>query len=465
MSGWLRRRIAVAPLVAVAPGGTETRLAIERVLRENGWRQAESPAAADLLVVAGTGGDEFEAAVRRIHEAMPLPRLRIDVTDPTAAAAALAAAATDLRSRRAASPGEHAGHSLKMGGHGEHRGDEPPGDMPDHSAHAGNDEHASHPPHSTQDMTDAHAGHSTAMGEADDHDAHGGHTDHGGHGAHGGHGGGMPLPGGLVMADREADRDGLALDALTVSLGPVLVDWPGGLVVRARLQGDVVSGVAVSVPGAGHGGEPYWLGPWLRAERGEAVGERELRRWRAARALDVVATLLEVAGWEDAAAAGRRFRDDVLAGVGSPGAQQHGDGPGAMDHSPELLDSNLFAVDAGLDRWARRVARSRVLRWSLRDAGRVDGGEGAPPGLVGDTHDRLLAWVAEAVGGGRVADFTSEAGEFVALERARNRWIVEHLPRLLTGAELGEARLIVAGLGVDVEVAVWDAAGAGVAHG
>ncbi|WP_433666432.1 hypothetical protein ACQP06_22340 [Nocardia sp. CA-136227] len=273
----------------------------------------------------------------------------------------------------------------------------------------------------------------------------------------------MPLPGGLVMADREADRDGLALDVLTVSLGPVLVDWPGGLVVGARLQGDVVSGVTVSVVGAGHGDEPYWLRPWLRAEGGEAVGERELRGWRAARALDVVATLLEVAGWEDAAAAGRRFRDDVLAGLGSPGAQQHGHG--AMDQSPELLDSNLFAVDAGLDRWARRVARSRVLRWSLRDVGQVDGGEGVPPGFVGDTHDRLLAWVAEAVGGGRVADFSSEAKEFVAAERARNRWIVEHLPRLLTGAELGEARLIVAGLGVDVDVAVWDAAGAGVAHG
>ncbi|MEU1204710.1 hypothetical protein [Nocardia sp. NPDC005825] len=221
--------------------------------------------------------------------------------------------------------------------------------------------------------------------------------------------------------------------------------------------------MAVSTLGAGHGGEPYWLGPWLRAEGGEAVGERELRGWRAARALDVVATLLEVAGWEDAAAAGRRFRDDVLAGLANPGVQQHAHE--AMDHSPELLDSNLFAVDAGLDRWARRVARSRVLRWSLRDVGRVDGGEGVPPGLVGDTHDRLLAWVAEAVGGGRVADFSSEAREFVAVERARNRWIVDHLPRLLTGAELGEARLIVAGLGVDADVAGWDAAGAGVPRG
>ncbi|MGW4354262.1 hypothetical protein ACWELJ_19465 [Nocardia sp. NPDC004582] len=281
----------------------------------------------------------------------------------------------------------------------------------------------------------------------------------------------MALPGGLVMADREADRDGLALDVLTVPLGPVLVDWPGGLVVRARLQGDVVTGATVSVLGAARGSAPYWLGPWLRAERGEAVPERELRGWRAARALDVVATLLAVTGWEDAAAAGRRFRDQALAGSGSPGAARpqhghgHGHGHGSMDPSQESLDSNLFAVDAGLDRWARRVTRSRVLRWSLRDVGRIGGGEGVPAGLVGDAHDRLLARMAEAVGGGRVADFTSESAGFVAAERARNRWIVDNLPRLLTGAELGEARLIVAGLGVDVDVAVWDAAGMGVAHG
>src|SRR5258708_27816729 len=52
--------------------------------------------------------------------------------------------------------------------------------------------------------------------------------------------GGMVMPAGLRMAGRGADRDGLKLDQLHVPLGPVLPDWPAGLVVHVTLQGDVV---------------------------------------------------------------------------------------------------------------------------------------------------------------------------------------------------------------------------------
>jgi hypothetical protein len=43
---------------------------------------------------------------------------------------------------------------------------------------------------------------------------------------------------GLPMAHEGDDRVGLRLDRLHVPLGPVLPDWPAGLVVRLTLQGD-----------------------------------------------------------------------------------------------------------------------------------------------------------------------------------------------------------------------------------
>lgn len=44
------------------------------------------------------------------------------------------------------------------------------------------------------------------------------------------------MPGGLMMTERAADRDGLRLDMLYVALGPVLADWPAGLVVELAVQ-------------------------------------------------------------------------------------------------------------------------------------------------------------------------------------------------------------------------------------
>jgi hypothetical protein len=51
---------------------------------------------------------------------------------------------------------------------------------------------------------------------------------------------------GLPMAMTEPDRDGLQLDVLKISLGPVLAGWPTGLVLRAELQGDILAGADLS---------------------------------------------------------------------------------------------------------------------------------------------------------------------------------------------------------------------------
>ncbi|MBF6180093.1 hypothetical protein [Nocardia otitidiscaviarum] len=235
------------------------------------------------------------------------------------------------------------------------------------------------------------------------------------------------------MAERGADRDGLMLDEVTVVLGPVLASWPAGLVVTARVQGGIVSSATVSALARPEGVESYWLGPW--AGGGSAVRGGGARRWYAARRVDSAATLLSIAGWEDAAAAGRLLRDRVLTG-----------GPGS---SEEALGR----------KWIRRVRRSRTLRWSLRGVGTIADGPAVPPGLAGDTADRLDAWLTEI---GQLlsnrasvewnAAIARRTADFPATETTRTTWTLAALPELLAGVTLAEARLIVAGLDPDPDV-------------
>lgn len=208
------------------------------------------------------------------------------------------------------------------------------------------------------------------------------------------------------MADRDADRDGLALDQLTVPLGPVLPDWPAGLVVHTVLQGDVIQSAWVELTGLAGvrvAGEPLPV---------------------SAARLDTCARLLSVAGAADAALAARRLRDEVLAGQ-VPGGR--------------------------LRRWAGQVHRSRLLRWSLAGIAPLDTDD-VPPALAGDALTRLHRAVDAALeqddaDDDRQADMT--------------QWTIDALPRLLEGQELAVARIAVASLDPAVETL----AASGVADG
>ncbi|PXY19047.1 hypothetical protein [Prauserella muralis] len=197
------------------------------------------------------------------------------------------------------------------------------------------------------------------------------------------------------MADRDADRDGLALDQLTVPLGPVLPDWPAGLVVHTVLQGDVIQSARVQLTG-------------LAATRAadEPVPAAAAR-------LDTCARVLSVAGAHDAALAARRLRDEVLTGQ---------------------------APERRLQRWAAWVRRSRLLRWSLAGIGRVDDAD-APPALAGDALARLH----------RAAEAVSHRHDDPPRHTDAAQWMVEALPRLLEGRELAVARIAVASLDPAVE--------------
>ena len=163
---------------------------------------------------------------------------------------------------------------------------------------------------------------------------------------HGEHG--DMAPAGIPLAAGGPDRDGLEMDVLHVALGPVLPSWPAGLVLDVALQGDVVVAAAARYVG----GRP-----------GEADRHAQEPAERAARRVDGVARLLDLAGWADGASRARRVRDLLL------------DGDRAAGH--RLL--------VGL---RTRVGRSRLLRWQLRDLGR--------PGQP-DVHDRLVTALGNAV--------------------------------------------------------------------
>ncbi|MGW7357988.1 hypothetical protein ACWGI0_15495 [Streptomyces sp. NPDC054802] len=275
--------------------------------------------------------------------------------------------------------------------------------------------------------------------------AAGGH-DHGAgsHDAADGGGDEHQMPAGLSMAEQGPDRDGLALDRLHVPLGPLLADWPSGLALRLTLQGDVVqeAGIETATPFPTAAAPSFWSEPWARAIAGERVEAGEAARRRAASHLDSLARLLTVAGWPATATAARRLRDDLLTGA-------------AAD-----------AVRPRARRLAARVGRSRTLYWLTRGIGPLTAGEAAAAGVGGpaaradgDVPARYRLWLAAVLDDlDRLADTSAldpgrDEGPRGPLDGQRNpsAALTEVLPRLLEGAELAAARLIVASLDPDPE--------------
>ncbi|MGY1708202.1 hypothetical protein ACI8AC_01680 [Geodermatophilus sp. SYSU D00758] len=388
-------------LVVDPPGSDSLRWAVEEELDRRGWPRAAVPAETDVLLVLGEPGPGLAAAVDVLWTQVPAPRHRARLTAGFEVAAALDAGRAALL---AGGDADRPDPEALLGG-GEEHGDEESGaddgsdqgDAPD----AGDDARDDPGDDSGQDEASPHedAGEGGMDHGGMDHGGmdHGG-MDHGGmddggmddggmddggmddggmddggmddggmddggmddggmdHGGmdHGGmdHGGmdhgGMEIAG-LPMAQTGPDRDGLELDVLSVNLGPVLPAWPTGLVLRAEVQGDVVTGAELS---------------WT--DDPAPAADPEPQRL----ALDRLARLLEVAGWSAAARDARRARD----------------GLGSADPDRVVAAGALAAA------LTRRVRRSRTLAWSLRGAGR-------PADEPGDgVLDLVRDWCAAATG-------------------------------------------------------------------
>ena len=373
---WARMAVGRASvLVAEVPGWAAPRLEVERAVRRRGWRLALSPADADVFLTCGAPGPRLREALDHVWTQLPGPRARADLTSAAEVDAALdgvAAALLDADAQRrdaAARPGEpDTGPAAETG----------EGDGGDHEG----------------------------MDDGDDDADEGGGTDHGDMDME------MDMPGGIPLAGGGGeDRDGLDLDVLHVPLGPVLPSWPAGLVLHCTLAGDVVTEA-----------RPEVLGAAGDAESGEPLPAAVDR-------LDRAVAVLALAGWDAAALAFARLRDDPMT---------------VTDPRSRL---------PLLDRWGRRVRRSRMLRWSLGGVGRLGGDEcrrhGVDPRLAGDAHDRLLALLDEA----------RAALEGGTAEPTRTP--VDVLADVVPGHELGAVRLLVAGLDLDTGARVPAGTGAG----
>jgi hypothetical protein len=222
----------------------------------------------------------------------------------------------------------------------------------------------------------------------------------------------MSGPGGIALAGGGPDRDRLAMDVLHLPLGPVLPHWPPGLVLRCALQGDVISESEVEVLDPVAAAHPPVSAPRLAAQH-----------------CDVAADLLAVAGWDSMAATARRHRDLILAAAASASA-------------PGPASASAFECVAALERVTTRIARSRTLRWALRDLGIVDdavlAGHRLPESTRGDVHDRLLRLLVSA--GDLLRDQPAPAPV------PDPSPVLAALPALVHGLDIGAARLVVASL-------------------
>ncbi len=348
-------------LLVDVPGRDALRWAVEDALDEKGWELAASPADTDVLIVVGEPAPALADAIDVLWSQVPKPRHAIVITEPEGLERRLDAAIDGLVASSAS------------------RTEDPSGADPAAQL-------AAAPGPSQEGMNGAHdmAGHG-------DHDMAG---DEGHHMHHGG------MVAGLPMAQTGQDRDGLELDTLGFALGPVLPGWPGGLVLRAQLQGDVLSDVRLS---------------WLVDGR-EGVGRSLLDDSQMA-ALDHLARLLVVAGWPTQARLARRAR----AGLRSP--------------DPAVRARAQQAAS----RVVGQVRRSRTLAWSVRGMGPLpqETRPGRDVGESSDPHDvlaKLRQWC----------------------DRAEQRDLPPAVPvtlaalsAVLEGAELAAARLVVASVSLD----------------
>lgn len=259
------RRPRVLPVPV--PGQRALRWAAEDALDELGWVRAASPAEADLLLCCGGPGGELAEHIEVAWEGLPGPRVRATAETVHDVEPVLRTAVRGLADVPWQRQDAHTRSTARLSSADR---SEDPGGM-DHSM--------------DMDMD-------------------------------------MELPGGLVMADRVEDRDGLRLEGLNLSLGPLLPSWPPGLRLDVLLSGDVLTRVDV-----------------VRLDaRPEPPAPPALL------ALDALALLLQSAGWSDGAVRARRAR------------AADGSGPAADD----LL---------------RRLGRARLLRWSLKGLPAPGGGD------------------------------------------------------------------------------------------
>ena len=262
--------------------------------------------------------------------------------------------------------------------------------------------------------------------------------------------GDMGMPGGLPMADRGPDRDGLRLDQLHVPLGPVLPDCPG----RARGPRDAAG---------------------RRGPGGRAGGSRRGRR--------LVLGSAGAGRWPGKSLPPGRRRGAVPPPTSIAWAVSLLSRAGTLRPPPRAASAMASwpgRLPGGLRRDARRftskVARSRTLAWLTGGLGGLSAGDVAAAGVrgpalraAGDVTARYRRWCAELADAVAALDHGLPLDPAVMI-RPAGRSMTPGQPRrgclpycrAAGGYGAGRARLIVASLYPDLDELP---AGVGPGHG
>jgi hypothetical protein len=280
--------------------------------------------------------------------------------------------------------------------------------------------------------------------------------------------GGTPY--GRPLAGRAPDRDGLELDQLLLPVGPFFPPFPPGLMLRVKLQGDVVQGVDVdgnpyaraSGEPAASGAEPSvfelalhepvpvaelelararhhlgWLGDALRVQGLPALG---LRAWRLAAVLtpahleefrrlrrgvarsQVLRWSTGPVGRSGAGPLSGRDLGPLSRAAGRPDDARQGD-PAYRELGFEVIVGERGGV---ADRWHQRLAEAEQ---SLSLAARAGGRRTTPTGVVESPRGALAEGTPPAAG------------------------LLDLVPELTVGLEWGDAVSTVVSLDLDLEEA------------
>lgn len=229
---------------------------------------------------------------------------------------------------------------------------------------------------------------------SEEHHEHGGHEEHDSHGNHGEHDHGS-----MMEITGEPSSDGLVMESLDVQAGPLGVALPGGLVIRAELDGDVVADCEIrqelQAPEEGAPPDVWSAVAWSTAE----LAARELTAgvapaaeaaWLRVAAVEVeravshvawLHQLLRLLGWQ---AMTLRVRPILAALIHVRGNFPIGLAtPDLPDVSATEMEARLREAAARADRLATELADSRLLRRRTAGLGKLAADDAEERGLTG----------------------------------------------------------------------------------
>ena len=285
-----------------------------------------------------------------------------------------------------------------------------------------------------------------------------------GEGPYGQGGSGMTggVPYGRPMATREDDRDGLSLDALPVTVGPLFSGFPDGLTARVTFKGDLVHRFELGPNPFATAATTRADDPFIRALQ-ERVAVAVLEQARARALLRWTADALRLHGLDALA-----VRVLGLAGRAGP------------EHVATVRRLRRWITRRAVTRWqTRRVGHLEATQLVGLGAGPVSRAVGVPEDLRADDpaylrlgfvpirssdgdvaarwHQRLteaeqaleLAGRAGGLLTGGQGEIESPRGR-LALDDSPTGRLLELVPDLVTGVEWGDAVATLASLDLDL---------------